>query len=71
MNLTKTSGLKKNKLLLNITKANYSLFQPVSKNRFLREPLPFIKMDKTAVERGNVAHLLVYLLMKTSHGNST
>ena len=49
---------KANKLSLNLTKTKYSLFHPASKKRFLREPLPFLKMDNIAIERENVTKLL-------------
>ena len=60
---------KANKLLLNLTKTKHSLFHPASKKIFLREPLPFLKMDNIVIE--NIENFLVYILMKTFHGNST
>ena len=42
---------KANKLSLNLTKTTYSLFHPASKKRFLREPLPFLKMHYIVIER--------------------
>ena len=65
---------KANKLSLNLAKTKYSLFHPASERRFLREPLPFSKMDNAVIERENVTKflgVLITLLMKTSHGNST
>ena len=49
---------KANELLLNLTKAKYSLFHSASKKRFLREPLPLLKMDNIAIERENVTKFL-------------
>ena len=49
---------KANKLSPNLTKTKYSLFHPASKKRFLREPLPFLKMDNIAIERENVTKFL-------------
>ena len=62
---------KANKLSLNLTKTKNSLFYPDSKKRFLREPLPFLKMDNLSLKEKTLQNFLVYLLMKTSHGNST
>ena len=63
---------KANKLSLNLnTKTKYSLFRLVSKKHFLKEPLPFLKMDNIALKEEILLNFLVYLLMKTSHGNST
>ena len=65
---------KANKLSLNLANTKYSLFHPASKRRFLREPLPFSKVDNTVIERENVAKflgVLTTLLMKTSHGQNT
>ena len=52
MNLLKYICLKANKLLRNLTKTKYFLFHPDSiEFFFLKEPLPFCKMDKIAIER--------------------
>ena len=53
---------KANELLLNLTKAKYSLFHSASKKRFLREPLPFLKMDNIAIERENVTKFIGVLI---------
>ena len=44
-----------NTLSLNLTKTKYSLFHPASKERFLREPLTFLKMDIT-IEKENATN---------------
>ena len=49
---------KANKLLLNLTKTKHSLFHPASKKIFLREPLPFLKMDNIVIETENVRKFL-------------
>ena len=55
---------KANKLSLNLAKTKYSLFLPVPKKRkrFLREPLPLLKMDNIAIERENVTKFLGVLI---------
>ena len=53
---------KTNKLSLNLTKTIYSLFHPPSKKRFLRETLPFLKVDNIAIERENVTNILGVLI---------
>ena len=53
---------KANKLSLNLTKTKYSLFHPASKKRFLREPLPFPKMNNIVIERENVTRFLGVLI---------
>ena len=53
---------KANKLSLNLTKTKYSLFHLASKKGFLREPLPFLKMDNIATERENVTKFLGVLI---------
>ena len=53
---------KASKLSLNLTKTKYSLFHPASKKRFLREPLPFLKMDNIAIERENVTKFIGVLI---------
>ena len=58
---------KAKELLLNLTKAKYSLFHSASKKRFLREPLPFLKMDNITIERENVTK---FLGKKNYYGNS-
>ena len=58
----KSLWLKANKLSLNLTKAKYSLFHPTSKKRFLREPLPFLKIDNIVIKRGNVTKFLGVLI---------
>ena len=46
---------KPNKLSLNLTKKKKILYftQPEKKKRFLREPIPSLKMDNTFIEREN------------------
>ena len=66
---------KANELSLILTKTKYSLFHPASK-KILREPLTFLKMDQKIKmlqneEEQMLQNFLKYLLMKTSHGNST
>ena len=51
-----------NKLSLNSTKIKYSLFHPASQKRFLREPIPFLKMDNVFIERENVTKFLGVLI---------
>ena len=53
---------KANKLSLNLTKTKYSLFHPTSKKGFLREPLPFLKIDNIVIERENVTKFLGVLV---------
>ena len=53
---------KVNTLSLNLTKTKYSLFHPASKKRFLREPLPFPKMNNIVIERENVTRFLGVLI---------
>ena len=53
---------KANKLSLKLTKTIYSLFHPASKKRFLREPLPFLKLDNIVIERENVTNILGVLI---------
>ena len=54
---------KANKLSLNLTKAKYSIFHPASKKkRFLRESLPYLKMDNIVIERENVTKFLAVLI---------
>ena len=54
---------KANKLPLTLTKTKYSIFHPASKKkRFLRESLPFLKMDNIVIERGNVTKFLGVLI---------
>ena len=53
---------KANKLLLNLTKTKYSLFHPASKKRFLRELLPFLKMDNIVIEIEKVTKFLGVLI---------
>ena len=50
-----------NKLSLNLTKTKYSLFHAASQN-FLREPLPFLKMDNIVIERENATKFLGVLI---------
>ena len=45
---------KANKLSLNLTKTKKLSISPSLKKRFLREPLPFLKMNNIAIERENV-----------------
>ena len=59
-----------NKLSLNLAKTKYSLFHPASKKRFLREPLPFLKIDILSL-KGKMLQNFLYLLMKISNENST
>ena len=54
---------KANKLSLNLTKTEYTLFHP-SKKRFLREPLPFFKLNNTVIERENITKFLGVLIDK-------
>ena len=61
---------KANKLSPNLTKTKYSLFHPASKKRFLREPLPFLKIDILSL-KGKMLQNFLYLLMKISNENST
>ena len=61
--LTKVSlWFKANKLSLNLTKTKYSLFLPVSKKRFLKEPLPFLEMDNIIIKRENVTKFIGVLI---------
>ena len=53
---------KANKLSQNLPKTKYLLFHPASKKRFLREPLPFLKMDNVVIERENVTKFLGVLI---------
>ena len=52
---------KANKLLLNLAKTKYSLFHPAS-IFFLREPLPFLKIDNITIESENVTKFLGVLI---------
>ena len=61
---------KANKLSPNLIKTKYSLFHPASKKRFLREPLPFLKIDILSL-KGKMLQNFLYLLMKISNENST
>ena len=53
---------KANKLSLNVTKTKYSLFHPAAKKRFLKDPIPTLKMDNTAIDRENVTKFLGVLI---------
>ena len=53
---------KANKLSQNLAKTKYFLFHPASKKSFLREPLPFLKMDNVVIERENVTKFLGVLI---------
>ena len=55
---------KANKLLLNLTKNKIFSILSSLKKRFLREPLPFLKMDNIVIERENVTKFVGVLIDK-------
>ena len=55
---------KANKLLLNLTKNKIFSISSSLKKRFLREPLPFLKMDNVVIERENVTKFVGVLIDK-------
>ena len=55
---------KANKLLLNLTEHKIFSISSSLKKRFLREPLPFLKMDNIVIERENVTKFVGVLIDK-------